>query len=181
MSLQMLPPHREADDATHFTYPDAKRAVVGNAESMSEVELFVSRVNSNNSDMKRVEFIMEEQGIGHLPRYIDTVGNILLFNSNINPYKEYQTLDNLASAGRARDAEEESKKTLAVAPNSILSGDSLPDIMGMDLTYKPEMGVMNDLALPSNLPLDFLASKCILFLFFSIMFFFLPLLHLFPF
>ena len=41
----------------------------------------------------------------------------------------------------------------------MLDGASLPDIQGLDLTYKPEMGTMNSLALPENLPLDFIASK----------------------
>lgn len=50
-------------------------------------------------------------------------------------------------------------KQLASAPTTILSGDALPDIEGLDLTYKPSMGEMSTLALPENLPLDFIASK----------------------
>ena len=38
------------------------------------------------------------------------------------------------------------------------SGDVLPDITALDLTFRPQMGEMASLALPSNLPLDFLAD-----------------------
>ena len=84
---------------------------------------------------------------------------MLLFNSNINPYRDYQTLDNLlASTSREKISEQEKSKQLASAPSTILSGDALPDIAMLDLTFKPEMGTMASLALPSNLPLDFLAD-----------------------
>ena len=60
---------------------------------------------------------------------------------------------------REKNAEEETGKTLASAPSTLLSGAALPDIEGLDLTFKPSMGEMSSLALPENLPLDFIASK----------------------
>jgi hypothetical protein len=59
---------------------------------------------------------------------------------------------------RVKEAQEDITKGLASAPTSLLSGEALPDIAALDLTYKPQMGVMTALALPSNLPLDFLAD-----------------------
>lgn len=109
--------------------------------------------------MERVEFIMEDCGLGKLPDTIPSVGSMLLFNSSINPYKDYQTLDNLLSASRGKAIEEDTGKVLASAPTTILSGDALPDIQALDLLYKPSMGEMSNLALPENLPLDFIASK----------------------
>ena len=53
-------------------------------------------------------------------------------------------------------------KQLASAPSTILSGAALPDIEGLDLMFKPSMGEMSSLALPENLPLDFIASELIL-------------------
>jgi hypothetical protein len=50
--------------------------------------------------MVRTEFVMEDQGIGVLPSKIPSIGSLLLFNSDINPYKNYQALDNLLSTGR---------------------------------------------------------------------------------
>ena len=60
---------------------------------------------------------------------------------------------------REKTTEEETGKTLASAPSTLLSGAALPDIEGLDLTFKPSMGEMSSLALPENLPLDFIASK----------------------
>ena len=59
-----------------------------------------SKLNSYGTDMLRSEFIMEDQGLGKIPTAIRTVGSILLFNSDTNPYKNYQALDNLISSGR---------------------------------------------------------------------------------
>ena len=64
---------------------------------------------------------------------------------------------------REKHAQEEDNKALAQAPSTILSGDALPDIGGLDLLFKPSMGEMSSLALPENLPLDFIASECFFF------------------
>lgn len=59
---------------------------------------------------------------------------------------------------RVKESEEDVTRGLASAPTSLLSGEALPDIAALDLTYKPQMGELTALALPSNLPLDFLAD-----------------------
>jgi hypothetical protein len=41
---------------------------------------------------------MEDAGLGPVPSFVDSVSSVLLFNSNINPYKKYTTLDNLLDA-----------------------------------------------------------------------------------
>jgi hypothetical protein len=128
----------------------------------SDILTIVTRINSNNREMERVEFIMEDEGLGPMPRNITTIGSLLLFNSHVNVYKNYQTLDNLISGGREKAAKEEATKQLASAPVTLVSGDALPDIAGLDLTFKPTMGEMTSLALPENLPLDFIASKYLL-------------------
>jgi len=48
---------------------------------------------------------------------------------------------------------------MANAPVSIISGDILPDVEGLDLTFKPQIAALAALPLPSNLPLDFLAGN----------------------
>ena len=121
--------------------------------------VIAKRLNSHGTDMERVEFAMEDQGLGPPPTVLNSVGLLLLFNSGINPYKDYQTLDNLVSSGRAKIADDSSgKKELAEAPSTILSGDALPDIAGLDLTFKPTLNENSTFALPTNLPLDFLAG-----------------------
>lgn len=70
---------------------------------------------------------------------------------------------------REKKAEEEVAKGLASAPMTLLSGEGLPDIQALDLTFKPSIGEMTSLALPANLPLDFVASKYFLKIFFIVL------------
>ena len=48
---------------------------------------------------------MEDEGLGTFPTQIEYVGSLLLFNTKINPYKEYQSLDNFMSTGKQKDDE----------------------------------------------------------------------------
>jgi hypothetical protein len=79
---------------------EPKKSSIGNADLTSEIMLVFSRLNKHGTDLVRVEMIMDDKGLGPLPPVIPSVGALLLFNSNINPYKNYQALDNLLSAGR---------------------------------------------------------------------------------
>ena len=150
--------HREAVDDVHYYPPDASKSIVGNDATTEENLLLLTRMNQHGSDMERVEFVMEDEGLGRVPENVDYVSSLLLFNSAVNPYKNYTAMDNLMSSGRGGKDDAAAFKGLASAPTSMLNGDVLPDIQGLDLTFKPEMGQMASLALPSNLPLDFLAD-----------------------
>ena len=154
----MPPVHREANEDTRYFPADPEKSLVGNDEATDDNLLLLTRLNVHGSDMERVEFVMEDEGLGPVPEKVDYVGSLLLFNSAINPYKNYTTLDNLVSSGRAGKEDIAVTKGLASAPATMMNGDLLPDIQGIDLTFKPEMGQMADLQLPSNLPLDFLAD-----------------------
>jgi hypothetical protein len=155
----MPPSSRPPDDEKRYLVAEAKKSALTSDSYSDELQIILGRLNSVGSDMERVEFIMEDKGLGPLPAYLDSVGSLLLFNSDINPYKEYQTLDNLLSSGRTKIVnDDEGKNRLGAAPSTLLNGDALPDIGGIDLTFKPEMGDMAALALPSNLPLDFIAG-----------------------
>jgi len=155
-------PHRALDDDVQYQCADPKKSSIANEELTGELYTLLSRLNSCGTDIERVEFIMEDKGLGSLPPLIPSVGSLLLFNSTVNPYMSYQTMDNLFSTGRtkARDAEEGpgTKVQLASAPTSLLSRDALADLSGLDLTFKPSLGEVSALALPANLPLDFVAT-----------------------
>jgi hypothetical protein len=56
--------------------------------------------NSRNQEIRRVELIMQDEGLGTLPTTIASVSSLLLFNSHVNVYKNYQKLDNLVSHGK---------------------------------------------------------------------------------
>ena len=61
---------------------------------------------------------------------------------------------------RSRDSDERhfGLKALASAPASLVLGARQPDLNALDLTYKPSQGVVTALALPRNLPLNFVAG-----------------------
>lgn len=160
MCKQNHSPYRDIEDIQYLT-ASSKHSAIGNRELTTDLHDIITRVNGNNQDLQRVEFIMEDNGLGAMPATFKTVGSILLFNSSVNLYDQYQTLDNLITAGRERTIQEEKAKTLASAPMTLINGEALPDIQGLDLMYKPSMGQMSSLALPENLPLDFIASKSV--------------------
>ena len=62
---------------------------------------------------------------------------------------------------RSRDSDERhfGLKALASAPASLVLGSRQPDLNALDLTYKPSQGVVTALALPRNLPLNFVAGE----------------------
>lgn len=95
-----LSPYREAVDDVQYFPLLPKHSVVNNPELNNEVITILGRLNSYGTDMERIEFIIEEQGLGKLPEYIPSVGSLLLFNSDINLYNDYQTQDNLVTTGR---------------------------------------------------------------------------------
>jgi len=74
----------------------------------------LSVLNREGSEPERVEFLMEEKGLGTLPSNIPSIGSILLFNSSINPYKNYVAEDNLVSTGRAKIIEESDKAKIGL-------------------------------------------------------------------
>ncbi|CAM9933333.1 unnamed protein product, partial [Ectocarpus fasciculatus] len=151
-------PYPDIVDDVHYEPADPNKSSIGNRDLSAEILLVYSRLNKHGTDLLRVEMVMDDKGLGPLPPLVPSVGSLMLFNSNINPYKNYQALDNLLSAGREKEAEADGKGGLASAPSTLVSGDSLADAVGLDLTFKPQMGEMASLALPSNLPLDFLAD-----------------------
>ena len=83
-----------------YSPPHPALSLIGNKELSSEVHDIALRLNTHGTDLERVEFTMEDAGLGRLPHTVPSIGSMLLFNSDINPYKDYQTLDNLISAGR---------------------------------------------------------------------------------
>lgn len=151
-------PYREVDEEAHYAAAAPNQSMMGNRDLTGEVQDILVRLNTHGTDMERVEFIMEDSGLGPLPIHVQSVSSILLYNSDINVYADYQTLDNLISTGRERALEEEALAKLASAPKTILDGGGLQDIQALDLLFKPEMGEMSNLALPENLPLDFIAN-----------------------
>ena len=97
----MPPSFRIAEDEKQYLPADSKKSSTSNTHLSEELFIILGRLNSHGADMERVEFIMEEKGLGSLPQTLTSVASLLLFNSDTNPYEDYQTLDNLMSSGRS--------------------------------------------------------------------------------
>ena len=152
-------PYREAGDEI-YELPNISKVCISNQELSTEIHSIFCRLNTYNTELKKVEFIMEDKGLGPLPSHLPTVGSLLLYNSNVNPYKNYQQLDNLEASGRTKTVLADEDKRLASAPTTLVNGDMLPDVDSMDLNFRPEMGDISSFALPDNLPLNFIAGMC---------------------
>ncbi|GAM17591.1 hypothetical protein SAMD00019534_007660 [Acytostelium subglobosum LB1] len=95
-----------------------------------------------------------KEGLGLLPHHIPSVSNLLLFNTQENPYKRYSnTLDNLS--GTESDKPQvlgDKKKKIGAAPVTVEKGDTLVQANGPGDGYHP---TINPVELPNNsFPLD---------------------------
>lgn len=104
--LGQLPSAFKLVEDRQYKQADDKKSAVANSVLSEELYVILGRLNSYGTELERVEFIMEDKGLGSLPHSVPSVGSLLLFNSDINPYKDYQTLDNLISTGRSLTLQE---------------------------------------------------------------------------
>lgn len=76
---------------------DPQASMLNRPDQLSELHGIYDRLNPHNTDMKRVEIMMEEHGLGPLPpeEVISSASSLLLFNSSKNPYSEYSRENNL--------------------------------------------------------------------------------------
>jgi hypothetical protein len=93
-------PYPDIDDNVRYLPAETKESAVGDRELTRDVHILYSRLNKHGTNMVRSEMVMDDSGLGTVPPQLDSIASLLLFNSNINPYKSYQTLDNLESAGK---------------------------------------------------------------------------------
>jgi WAS family protein 1 len=81
---------------------------------------------------------------------LPSISSILLFNTVDNPYKKYESLDNLQGvAGKDR---ERVTAEVAAAPQTMIDGDMLPMFSGPDYAFRPKMSDVPTFALPTMLP-----------------------------
>jgi len=100
-----------------------------------------------------------QEGLGSLPPYLPSVSELLLFNSQENPYKKYQSLDNLMGLKRReRERDQGQQRNLGEAPSTILHGDELEYGGIQSINYKPKLTNVPTMDLPMNLNLPNVAS-----------------------
>tara|TARA_B110000971_G_scaffold217292_1_gene253885 strand:- start:158 stop:1087 length:930 start_codon:yes stop_codon:yes gene_type:complete len=157
--LKGVSPYLDADPETLYTPADPNMSDLNNNELTRDLTDLFTRLNPGSTDMIRVEIMMENEGVGALPKKVDSVASLLLFNSTKCPYNEYIQMNNLVGTDFAeRSSTTDRKNDLHHAPSTLLDGDLLPDVAAMDLTFKPELGQMASLALPCNMPLPNIAD-----------------------
>ena len=87
------------------------------------------------------------EGLGVVPSRLNSVGSILLFNSNINPYKKYSAFDNLDVNPTLREME---KDELHTAPTSVATGEGYEGMGKSDISYQPGAAPLSQLNLVSS-------------------------------
>eukprot|EP00854_Cymbomonas_tetramitiformis_P000559 gene559-954_t len=100
---------------------------------------------------EEISLAESKEGLGKLPANITSVANLLLFNSTENPYKKYQSWDNL-EGGEHAVAEEEEVEALPEAPQSVQEGGELPTMSVEGFGFKPSLGPVPEMNLPNILP-----------------------------
>ncbi|XP_056622792.1 LOW QUALITY PROTEIN: WASH complex subunit 1 [Triplophysa dalaica] len=102
---------------------------------------------------KRSEDVTEE-GLGSLPRNVNSVSSLLLFNTTENLYKKYVFLDPLAGAvtktHNTLETEKEDKPF--DAPLSITKREQLERQTAENYFYVPDLGQVPEIDVPSYLP-----------------------------
>nr|CCA14063.1 carbon catabolite repressor protein putative [Albugo laibachii Nc14] len=144
------------DEDAHYL-PAKAVPIAQRARTMNEVVEMFEKVNAYR-EPKSAEVDMSKEGLGPLPDYISSVGNLLLFNSGENPYQKYTSWDNLL--GTDYEEEDDKPKELAKAPPTLVHGDQLPGVSHLDYNFHPQMREVPEFSplLPANLPLPNLAN-----------------------
>ena len=101
---------------------------------------------------------MNIRGLGDPPPTIQSVSDLLLFNTDINVYRSHDTT--IDSLNNKIDDEDDDYKhgfkddtmILSDAPISVTDGDSLPIVALNEIGFKPTLGPVPELQLPSELP-----------------------------
>eukprot|EP01114_Cavostelium_apophysatum_P003319 TRINITY_DN1314_c0_g1_i1.p2 TRINITY_DN1314_c0_g1~~TRINITY_DN1314_c0_g1_i1.p2 ORF type:complete len:452 (+),score=102.15 TRINITY_DN1314_c0_g1_i1:1450-2805(+) len=95
---------------------------------------------------------VSKEGLGRLPEHLPSVSSLLLFNSSENPYKKYHSLDNLAGRAKPLQAKPVKKTELTPAPKTFIEGDTLPAVSTIEYAYRPVLGAVPEMNIPSVLP-----------------------------
>jgi len=119
----------------------------GNArDPISDVAILTE---AQRKEMKETQ--EEKEGLGRLPPNISSISQLLLFNTNDNPYNVYVSIDNLL--GEEFDMEEPLDEfALAAAPSTIEMREEMPTLAMMEFSYKPSLVDVPEFSVPDALP-----------------------------
>ena len=82
------------------------------------------------------------------------MGDLLLFNTEHNVYADWRPIDNLSGDDVAveRDDDDDGAVALHDAPDTVRFGDQMPEMERIEYSYKPQLGDVPSLDVPSMLP-----------------------------
>lgn len=93
------------------------------------------------------------EGLAPIPPFVSTTASTVLFNSRHAPYEGAPTsVDNLSGENAPRRVAIEAGEAMAEAPQTVRLGDELPEVERIEYSYKPLLGDVPELNVPSVLP-----------------------------
>jgi hypothetical protein len=141
---------------TNYRLSEQQRFRVAEKENTIDLFLQLSRATLTRTD-RTIRNDTGKEGLGRFPHNLTSTSAVILFNSDENPYKSYESFNNLESVSDVRK-KVKVDKSLAAAPTTISSGIELPGFQSLQFDYRPDMGVLPSFALPTQLDLKNVAN-----------------------
>eukprot|EP01080_Neovahlkampfia_damariscottae_P007834 gene7834-12308_t len=109
-------------------------------------------VKENGENGEKKEKVQLPYGLGRLPKNINSISNLLLFNTNEYVYKEYETMWNPLEGQDIRDLPAEQQLNIDPPPNSLLKEDFM-EFDVQKINFRPKIKDLPSFSLPQNLDL----------------------------
>lgn len=92
------------------------------------------------------------EGLGHVPKDIQSLNDMLLYNTGKNPYRKYEMSDTLKIAQKRREDENTTTSEIGAAPLSISERAALTKVPRETYFYSPNLGEVPTIDVPLDLP-----------------------------
>ncbi|XP_033114646.1 WASH complex subunit 1-like [Anneissia japonica] len=92
------------------------------------------------------------EGLGGLPKNMESINSLLLFNTSENPYKKYVMIDPLGAVTKTRKAIEEEQEEIGAAPITITQQEQMERMTAENYFYIPNLGDVPEIDVPVYLP-----------------------------
>ncbi|XP_069142361.1 WASH complex subunit 1-like [Argopecten irradians] len=147
---QMLFPTNSTNGLSHVKRPhyhvQQKHKTLDDKALKDKLQFYMVHLN-----IKKKEGEKQQEGLGGLPKSVESVSSLLLFNTSENLYKKYVMLDPLGVITKTRTAIEEEEE-IAEAPLTIAQREELQRQQADSYFYIPHLGDVPEIAVPSSLP-----------------------------
>eukprot|EP00794_Sanderia_malayensis_P020088 gene20088-22058_t len=134
-------------NASHRHVKSRHRVVDGR---VTQERLPHHHINTKSKDKDNTDM---GDGLGKLPKNLESVSSLLLFNTAENPYKKYVMLDPLSGAiTKVKTAVEEEDSSLGAAPSTITNREQIERGIADNYLYMPGLGEVPEIDVPAYLP-----------------------------